>query len=284
MNRITKTLHADDLILQALREDIAFEDISTNAIVAEDDQCQVDLISKDTGVLCGIDIFARVFELLDPSVEIHTELQDGDFIEPGDVLGYIVGPTRVILAGERTALNFLQRMTGVATYTRSLVEILDGSKTKLLDTRKTTPNNRLFEKYATRIGGAVNHRYGLSDGVLLKDNHIRASGSVKAAVEKARAYSPFVRRVQIEVETMVQVQEALDVKADIIMLDNMDVSTCKEAIKLIGDRAITEVSGNMDVDKIRAYRDVGADFLSAGSLTHSAPIVDLSMKNLRRLG
>lgn len=283
MNPIAFTLHVDELILQALREDIPVEDVSTNAVVAISDRCEIDLMSKDRGILCGLGVFRRVFELLDPSVTLEAALGDGDALEPGDHIAVLRGSTRAILAGERTALNYLQRMCGIASDTRAMTDLLKTSKTRLIDTRKTSPNNRIFEKYATRVGGVTSHRFGLSDGVLLKDNHIDAAGSIGLAVQKARAYAPFLRMIEVEVESLSQVQEALNAEADIIMLDNMGISECQEAIALIGDRALIEISGNMDEKKIAAYRNLGADFLSSGALTHSARILDLSMKNLRRI-
>lgn len=281
MNEITIKLQVDELIYQALKEDIPFDDVSTNAVVGVGDHGQVDLICKDVGILCGIDVFSRTFQLLDPRVKIELNYADGDDLRPGALLASLTGPSRSLLAGERTALNFLQRMSGVASLTRSLVEVLDDAPTKLLDTRKTSPQHRILEKYATRVGGAVNHRFSLSDGVVLKDNHIAAAGSIGDAIRKAREYAPFVRLVEVEVKTLDQVEEALAAGADIIMLDNMSRDMAKEAIDRIDGQAMVEIAGNMDAEKIVAYRDLGADYISAGILTYSAPVLDLRLTHFR---
>lgn len=283
MNPITEKLQADELIRQALREDIFNEDVSTNAVMPEYKKGKVSLICKQSGVIAGLDVFKRVFTLLDEETEVVFFVKDGDEVEKGKLLGEVTGDIRVLLSGERTALNFLQRMSGIATYTRRVVKLLEGCDTKLLDTRKTTPNMRLFEKYAVRIGGGNNHRYNLSDGVLLKDNHIGAAGGVKQAVAMAKSYAPFVRKIEIEVETLEQLQEALDAGADIVMLDNMDTETMKKAVAMAKGRAETECSGNVTAENIGRIKEIGADYVSSGALTHSAPILDLSLKNLHPL-
>lgn len=280
MNPITEKLQADELIRQALREDITSEDVSTNAVMPGYRKGMVSLICKQSGVIAGLDVFKRVFTLLDEGTEVKFFVADGDKVEKGELLAEVTGDIRVLLSGERTALNYLQRMSGIATYTRRVVRLLEGSNTKLLDTRKTTPNMRLFEKYAVRIGGGNNHRYNLSDGVLLKDNHIGAAGGVKEAVAMAKAYAPFVRKIEIEVETLDQLQEALDAGADIVMLDNMDTETMKKAVAMAKGRAETECSGNVTAENIGRIKEIGADYVSSGALTHSAPILDLSLKNL----
>lgn len=281
MNQITMLLNADPLIRQALAEDLTSEDISTNAVMREAKQGTVELICKEDGILAGLGVFYRVFELLDPATEINLFCQDGDTVKNGQKLAVIRGDVRVLLSGERTALNYLQRMSGIATYTNRIVSLLAGSRTKLLDTRKTTPNNRIFEKYAVKAGGGTNHRYNLSDGVLLKDNHIAAAGSVRDAIRMAREYCPFVRKIEVEVENLDMVQEAVDAGADIIMLDNMSTEDMREAIRLIDGRAETECSGNVTKENITKLTDLGVDYISSGALTHSAPILDLSLKNLR---
>ncbi len=280
MNKITMQMNADPLIRQALAEDITSEDISTNAVMREAKQGEVDLICKEDGIIAGLGIFSRVFELLDPKVSVDLYCEDGDAVKKGQKMAVVRGDIRVLLSGERTALNYLQRMSGIATYTNSIVTLLAGSKTKLLDTRKTTPNNRIFEKYAVKVGGGCNHRYNLSDGVLLKDNHIGAAGSVREAIRMAREYCPFVRKIEIEVENLDMVGEAIDAGADIIMLDNMSKEDMKEAIRLIDGRAETECSGNVTRENIAALTDLGVDYISSGALTHSAPILDISLKNL----
>lgn len=280
---VTLSVNCDKLIKMALAEDITGEDVSTNAIIKTRVPGSVQLICKQKGVICGLGVFERTFKLLDAATEVTFAVADGDEVEAGQLLGEVRGDIRVLLSGERTALNFLQRMSGIATYTRSVAQLLEGSKTKLLDTRKTTPNMRIFEKYAVRVGGGCNHRYNLSDGVLLKDNHIGAAGGIKRAVEMAREYAPFVRRIEVEVESIEMCMEAVDAGADIIMLDNMSVAEMKEAVRLIGGRALTECSGNVTRENIKNIIDTGVDFVSSGALTHSAPILDLSLKNLRPL-
>ena len=280
LDNITMKLNAEPLILSALREDITSEDVSTNCVMPEAKEGQADLICKQDGVICGLDVFARVFTLLDADTKIEFYVKDGDKVTNGQLLGVVKGDIRVILSGERTALNYLQRMSGVATYTRNMVSLLEGSSIKLLDTRKTSPNNRNFEKYAVRVGSGNNHRYNLSDGVLLKDNHIGAAGSVTRAIEMAKEYAPFVRKIEIETETLSQVKEAVEAGADIIMLDNMTHEQMKEAMEIIAGRAEVEVSGNVTAESIARLTDLGVDYVSSGALTHSAPIMDLSLKNL----
>jgi len=276
-------MNADELILSALREDITSEDITTNSVMREYKLGEVDLICKEDGVIAGLGVFKRVFELLDENTETVFFCKDGDSVKKGEKLGYVKGDIRVLLSGERTALNYLQRMSGIATYTRSIADLLKGSKTKLLDTRKTTPNMRVFEKYAVKVGGGYNHRYNLSDGILLKDNHIGAAGGVKEAVKMAKEYAPFVRKIEIEVENLDMLKEALDAGADIIMLDNMSVEDMKEAVKLAKGRAETECSGNVTRENVARLVDIGVDYISSGALTHSSPILDLSLKNLHAL-
>ena len=280
MNEITMLTNADPLIRMALAEDITSEDISTNAVMREAKQGEVDLICKEDGIIAGLSVFKRVFTLLDADTEVTFFCQDGDAVKQGQKMGVVRGDIRVLLSGERTALNYLQRMSGIATYTNSITKLLAGSKTKLLDTRKTTPNNRIFEKYAVKAGGGYNHRYNLSDGVLLKDNHIGAAGSVAKAVEMAKEYCPFVRKIEIEVENLDMVKEAADAGADIIMLDNMSHDDMKEAIRIIDGRAETECSGSVTRENIAKLIDLGVDYISSGALTHSAPIMDISLKNL----
>ena len=278
---VTSAVCCDQLIRMALAEDITSEDVSTNAIIKGYVRGNVQLICKQEGVVCGLGVFARTFELLDPATEVKLFAADGDGVHRGQLLGEVTGDIRVLLSGERTALNFLQRMSGIATYTRRVADLLKGSKTRLLDTRKTTPNMRIFEKYAVRVGGGYNHRYNLSDGILLKDNHIGAAGSVKRAVELAREYAPFVRKIEVEVENLDMCREAVEAGADIIMLDNMSPADMKRAVEMIGGRALTECSGNVTAENIQNIIDTGVDYVSSGALTHSAPILDLSLKNLR---
>lgn len=273
-------LVADKLIMQALEEDITSEDISTNAVMPKEQMGEVDLICKEDGVIAGLWVFERVFTLLDPNVTVSLFVKDGDEVKKGQKMGTVAGDIRVLLSGERTALNYLQRMSGIATYTRSVAKLLEGSKTKLLDTRKTTPNMRIFEKYAVRVGGGYNHRYNLSDGVLLKDNHIGAAGSVRKAVEMAREYAPFVRKIEIETENLDMVREAVEAGADIIMLDNMSPEMMRDAVAYINGRAKTECSGNVTKENVAQLAAVGVDYISSGALTHSAPILDISLKNL----
>ena len=274
------TLQADHLILEALKEDNSSEDVTTNSVMKEAVRGEVQLICKQDGIIAGLNVFARVFQLLDAGTEVEFFCKDGDAVKSGEQMGVVRGDIRVLLSGERVALNYLQRMSGIATYTNSVVKLLEGSKTKLLDTRKTTPNMRIFEKYAVRVGGGFNHRYNLSDGVLLKDNHIGAAGSVKKAVEMAREYAPFVRKIEVEVENLDMVREALEAGADIIMLDNMSPEEMKEAVRIIDGRAETECSGNVTKENIARLTAIGVDYISSGALTHSAPILDISMKNL----
>ena len=280
MNNISMTLNADELILSALKEDISSEDVSTNAVMPDYQLGEVELLCKEDGVIAGLPVFARVFELLDAETEVTLFAKDGDEVKKGQKLGVIRGDIRVLLSGERTALNYLQRMSGIATYTRSIAVLFEGSKTKLLDTRKTTPNMRIFEKYAVKVGGGYNHRYNLSDGVLLKDNHIGAAGSVAKAVAMAKEYAPFVRKIEIEVENLDMFKEALAAGADIIMLDNMSVEDMKEAVRLAAGKAEIECSGNVTRENVERLIDIGVDYISSGALTHSAPILDLSLKNL----
>lgn len=280
MNEITMKLVADKLIMQALEEDITSEDITTNAVMRERREGEVELICKEDGIIAGLWVFERVFTLLDPSTTVTLFVKDGDEVKKGQKMGVVTGDIRVLLSGERTALNYLQRMSGIATYTRSVAKLLEGTKTKLLDTRKTTPNMRIFEKYAVHTGGGYNHRYNLSDGVLLKDNHIGAAGSVKKAVELAREYAPFVRKIEVETETLEMVKEAVEAGADIIMLDNMSLEMMKEAVDYIDGRASTECSGNVTKENAAQLAAAGVDYISSGALTHSAPILDISLKNL----
>jgi nicotinate-nucleotide pyrophosphorylase (carboxylating) len=280
MNEITMKLNADKLIMQALQEDITSEDITTNAVMPEPKKGEVNLICKQDGIVAGLGVFARVFQLLDDTVEIEFYCQDGKSVKKGDLMAVVRGDIRVLLSGERVALNYLQRMSGIATYTNSIAKMLEGTKTKLLDTRKTTPNMRVFEKYAVKAGGGFNHRYNLSDGVLLKDNHIGAAGGVKEAIQKAKEYAPFVRKIEIEVENLDMVKEAVEAGADIIMLDNMSPDEMKEAIRVIDGRAETECSGNVTKENVANIVDIGVDYISSGALTHSAPIMDISLKNL----
>lgn len=280
INGVTAKINADEYILSALREDITSEDVTTNALMPEPRQGKAELICKQDGIICGLEVFARTFELLDESSVFETEVKDGDFVHKGQVIGVIRGDIRALLSGERTALNYLQRMSGIATFTRSLADELKGMKTKLLDTRKTTPNMRLFEKYAVKVGGGTNHRYNLTDGVLIKDNHIGAAGSITKAVRMARDYAPFVRMIEVEVETLEQLDEALAAEADIIMLDNMDNETMREAVKRVAGRAKTECSGNVTKERLHEIAEIGVDYVSVGALTHSAPIMDVSLKNL----
>ena len=283
MNNITMKMNADELILQALREDITSEDITTNSVMPHYQAGEVELICKQDGVIAGLDVFKRVFELLDEKTEVIFNCKDGDSVRKGEKLGLVRGDIRVLLSGERTALNYLQRMSGIATYTREIADLLKGSKTKLLDTRKTTPNMRIFEKYSVKVGGGYNHRYNLSDGILLKDNHIGAAGGVKEAVRMAKEYAPFVRKIEIEVENLDMLMEALEAGADIIMLDNMTVEDMKKAVELCRGKAETECSGNVTRENVARLVDIGVDYISSGALTHSSPILDLSLKNLHAI-
>ena len=276
----TLKLNMDPLILNALREDITSEDVSTNSVMPHAKQGEVDLICKQDGIICGLVVFERVFTLLDANTKVEFYVNDGDKVTSGQLIGKVFGDIRILLSGERTALNYLQRMSGIATYTNSVAKLLENTNTKLLDTRKTSPNNRIFEKYSVRIGGGNNHRYNLSDGVLLKDNHIGAAGGVKEAITMARAYAPFVRKIEVEVENLEMLKEALDAGADIIMLDNMSVEDMKEAVRLTQGKAETECSGNVTKENVAKLVDIGVDYISSGALTHSSPILDLSLKNL----
>ena len=280
MNKITMTLQADHLILEALKEDISSEDVTTNSVMKKAVKGEVDLICKQDGIIAGLEVFARVFQLLDADTEVQLYCKDGDEVKNGQLMGKVLGDIRVLLSGERVALNYLQRMSGIATYTHSVASLLEGSHTKLLDTRKTTPNMRIFEKYAVRVGGGYNHRYNLSDGVLLKDNQIGAAGSVTKAVQMAKEYAPFVRKIEVEVENLDMVREAVEAGADIIMLDNMSTEEMQEAIRIIDGRAKTECSGNVTRENIGRLTSLGVDYISSGALTHSAPILDISLKNL----
>ena len=280
---ITLKLNVDPLILSAIKEDVTSEDVTTDSVMPEGCMGSVDLICKEDGVICGLQVFSRAFELLDDQVQVELFVKDGDRVEKGQLMGKVTGDIRVLLVGERTGLNYLQRMSGIATYTRSIAELLKDSKIKLLDTRKTSPNNRIFEKYSVRIGGGNNHRYNLTDGVLLKDNHIGAAGGVKEAVTMAKEYAPFVRKIEVEVENYDMAKEAVEAGADIIMLDNMEHDEMKRTIDMIDGRAEIEVSGNVTKDNIARLIDLGVDYISSGALTHSAPIMDISLKNLHRI-
>lgn len=280
-NGAVMKLNMDGAILRALREDITSEDITTNAVVLPDKHGKADLICKQSGIIAGLEVFRRVFELLDPTAVFESTYKDGDAITKGDRIGVLSGDLRAILSGERTALNFLQRMSGIATFTKDLSDELVGTNTKLLDTRKTTPNMRVFEKYAVKAGGGYNHRFNLSDGVLIKDNHIGAAGGVKQAIQRAKEYAPFVRKIEVEVESLAMLDEALEAGADIIMLDNMCDEDIRTAVIRVAGRAQTECSGNITKDRLRQLAAMGVDFISVGALTHSAPILDLSLKNLQ---
>lgn len=279
-DKVTLRLNADPLILSALREDITSEDVSTNSVMPVPRKGEVNLICKQDGVICGLQIFERVFTLLDENTEVELKAADGDRVKKGQLLAVVRGDIKVLLCGERTALNYLQRMSGIATYTSEVVKLLEGTGIKLLDTRKTTPNNRLFEKYAVKVGGGNNHRYNLTDGVLLKDNHIGAAGGVKEAINLAKEYAPFVRKIEVEVETLDMVKDAVEAGADIIMLDNMDHDTMAEAMRIIDGKAEVEVSGNMTKENLAKLSGLSVNYVSSGALTHSAPIMDISLKNL----
>ena len=280
INGVTMKINVDDYILNTLKEDITSEDVSTNAVMPDDRRGKAELICKESGIICGLGIFERTFKLLDNTARFETNVKDGDAVQKGQLIGIIYGDIKAILSGERTGLNYLQRMSGIATITKEYTEELKGYKTVLLYTRKTTPNMRPFEKYAVTVGGATNHRYNLSDGVLLKDNHIGAAGSITKAIQMAKAYVPFVRKIEIETETLEQVREALDAGADIIMLDNMDNETMQKAVEMINGKAETECSGNVTKERLKEIAEIGVDFVSCGALTHSAPIMDISLKNL----
>ena len=281
---ITMKLNVEPLIESALREDITNEDVSTNSVMPEAKKGEADLLCKQDGIICGLQIFTRVFTLLDPDTEVELYVKDGEAVKNGQLMAKVRGDMRVILCGERTALNYLQRMSGVATMAREMSDSLEGTGIKLLDTRKTTPNNRIFEKYAVRVGGGNNHRYNLTDGVLLKDNHIGAAGGVKEAIARAKEYAPFVRKIEVEVEDLAMVKEAVEAGADIIMLDNMDHDTMAQAMAIIDGKAEVEVSGNMTEENLAKLSGLGVDYVSSGALTHSAPIMDISLKNLHPIG
>ncbi|MCF2625122.1 carboxylating nicotinate-nucleotide diphosphorylase [Fusobacterium perfoetens] len=283
MDKITMKMNMDHLILMALKEDISSEDITTNSVMREYKKGTAQLICKQDGIIAGLPVFERTFHLIDEKTEVKFYAKDGDFVKKREILAEVTGDIRVILSGERTALNFLQRMSGIATYTNNVVKLLEGSNIKLLDTRKTTPNMRIFEKYAVKIGGGNNHRYNLSDGILLKDNHIGAAGGVKNAIKMAKEYAPFVRKIEVEVENLQMMKEALEAGADIIMLDNMTPEMMKEAVKMAKGKAVTECSGNITKENIKNVIETGVDYISSGALTHSAPILDVSLKNLRVL-
>lgn len=280
INGVTMKINVDDYILNALKEDITSEDVTTNAVMREAKKGKADLICKQDGIICGLDVFKRVFELLSEDSTFETSFKDGDKVKKGELIGIVYGDIRVLLSGERTALNYLQRMSGIATLTNEMVTELAGYKTKLLDTRKTTPNMRPFEKHAVKVGGGTNHRYNLSDGVLIKDNHIGAAGSITKAVQMAKEYAPFVRKIEVEVESLEQLKEAVEAGADIIMLDNMDNDTMRQAVALVAGKAETECSGNVTKERLKEIAEIGVDYVSCGALTHSAPIMDVSLKNL----
>ncbi len=283
MNTITMSLVVDDLIRSALREDISSEDVSTNAVMPERQEGLVDLLVKEDGIICGLQVFERVFTLLDQTTKCRFSVKDGDSVRKGQKIAEIQGDVRVLLSGERTALNYLQRMSGIASHTHKLAKLLEGTGIRLLDTRKTTPNNRIFEKYAVTVGGGHNHRYNLSDGVLLKDNHIGAAGGVAKAIKMAKDYAPFVRKIEVEVENLEMVQEAVNAGADIIMLDNMEAEQMKKAVEIIRSakqKIEIEVSGNVTEENISRLSGLGVDYVSCGALTHSSPILDLSLKKL----
>ena len=280
INGVTMKINVDDYILNALKEDITSEDVTTNAVMREAKKGKADLICKQDGIICGLDVFKRVFELLSEDSTFETSFKDGDKVKNGELIGTVYGDIRVLLSGERTALNYLQRMSGIATLTNEMVTELAGYKTKLLDTRKTTPNMRPFEKHAVKVGGGTNHRYNLSDGVLIKDNHIGAAGSITKAVQMAKEYAPFVRKIEVEVESLEQLKEAVEAGADIIMIDNMDNDTMRQAVALVAGKAETECSGNVTKERLKEIAEIGVDYVSCGALTHSAPIMDVSLKNL----
>ncbi len=278
-NDVTLKIHADKLIRMALEEDISSEDVTTCAVIEPDRLAKADLLCKQDGIIAGLYVFERVFQILDPEVKVEFHCQDGDAVTKGQLLAVVSGNAHAILSGERTALNYLQRMSGIATYTKQTASLLEESGIRLLDTRKTTPNMRIFEKYAVKVGGGYNHRYNLSDGVLLKDNHINAAGGVAAAVQAAREYAPFVRKIEVETETLDMVREAVDAGADIVMLDNMTAEDMKESVKITAGKAKTECSGNVTRENIEQLKEIGVDYISCGALTHSAPILDVSLKN-----
>lgn len=283
IDSISLKLKADDLIRQALKEDISYEDITTKAIIRDKFQARVELLCKEDGLIAGLHVFERVFQILDNSAKIQANFIDGDRVKKGDIIAIVEADISALLSGERTALNFLQRMSGIASHTRRLSDILKDTNTKLFDTRKTTPNMRIFEKYSVKVGGGYNHRYNLSDGIMLKDNHIDAAGGVREAIQMAKEYAPLIKKIEVEVENLDMLRDALEAGADIIMLDNMDSATMKAAVEIVGDKALTECSGNVTKERLAEIRDIGVDFVSCGALTHSSSILDLSMKNLRRI-
>lgn len=283
MDLVTNKINVDDLIIMALKEDVPNEDVTTNSIIKNETLGKFSLICKEDGILAGIEVFKRTFEILSGDVTFKINYKDGDTIKKGTVIGEIIADIRVLLTGERTALNYLQHMSGIATYTNNMVKLLEGSGIKLLDTRKTTPNMRIFDKYAVKVGGGHNHRYNLSDGILLKDNHIEAAGGVANAIRLAREYAPFVRKIEVEVENLDMVREAVEAKADIIMLDNMTPEMAKEAVEIINGQAEVECSGNITKENIEKLKGIKIDYISSGALTHSAPILDFSLKNLQVL-
>ena len=283
IDEISMKIRADELIRMALAEDVTSEDISTNSVLRAPAEGEAELICKQDGVIAGLPVFARVYELLG-GVRVELLARDGESVKKGQKLAAVRGDMRVILTGERTALNFLQRMSGIATYTAKMAALLAGSGLRLVDTRKTTPNMRLFEKYAVRAGGGGNHRYNLSDAVLLKDNHIGAAGGVRAAVQAAKAHAPFTAKIEVEAESVDMALEAVEAGADIVMLDNMSHDAMKEAVRAIGGRALVEISGNVTAENAARLKDIGADIVSCGALTHSAPILDVSLKNLHPVG
>ena len=283
IDEISMKIRADELIRMALAEDVTSEDISTNSVLRAPAEGEAELICKQDGVIAGLPVFARVYELLG-GVRVELLARDGESVKRGQKLAVVRGDMRAILTGERTALNFLQRMSGIATYTAKMAALLAGSGLRLVDTRKTTPNMRLFEKYAVRAGGGGNHRYNLSDAVLLKDNHIGAAGGVRAAVQAAKAHAPFTAKIEVEAESVAMALEAVEAGADIVMLDNMSHDAMKEAVRAIGGRALVEISGNVTAENAARLKDIGADIVSCGALTHSAPILDVSLKNLHPVG
>jgi len=275
---VLDNIHIDDIIIRALKEDMALGDITTDNLIDPESKSTAYLVAKEPGIIAGIQVAERVFTLLDDKVGFLARVEDGQHVEKGEIIAQISGHTSVLLKGERTALNFLQRMSGIATLTNAFCKKVEGTKAVIVDTRKTTPGLRILEKYAVRAGGGRNHRFSLSDGVLIKDNHINACGGIRQAVEKARASVPHTVRIEVEVETLEQVQEALDCGADIIMLDNMDIDTMAKAVKMINGRAIVEASGSVSLETARSIAEAGVDVISVGRITHSAPALDISMK------
>lgn len=280
MNNLAR-FKIDPIILNALNEDITYEDLSTRAIyMGEADPAKVELLGRADGVIAGLEVFERVFQLLDKDVRVEFHVEDGDRIKDNQLLATVYASVQTLLSGERVALNFLQRISGIATYTRQVADLLEGTDIRIADSRKTAPGLRIFEKYAVRVGGGINHRYNLSDAVMLKDNHINAAGGVQEAIRRAQEYTSFTHKIEVEVETLEMVREAAEAGADIIMLDNMNLEQMQEAVEVINGRAIIEISGNMTRENIERYRVLDIDIISSGALTHSAGILDLSMKNL----